>query len=179
MKINDDLIVQWEPKIQRMLSNLFIIGMEKDDIAQELRIATMKAAKSFDEDRGVIFHTYLHTTLVNTIRTLISRVQKRPETRSLDAVYKNIYESNSGDNMLPTEILKALEDPYDYEADVAVNDLLENNSLTPNEKLFIQLRLYGLTMEEITEDLEESAYKVRQILREKFVDLAEDYDIHI
>ena len=130
MKINDDLIVQWEPKIQRMLSNLFIIGMEKDDIAQELRIAT-------------------------------------------------IYESNSGDNMLPTEILKALEDPYDYEADVAVNDLLENNSLTPNEKLFIQLRLYGLTMEEITEDLEESAYKVRQILREKFVDLAEDYDIHI
>ena len=53
MKINDDLIVQWEPKIQRMLSNLFIIGMEKDDIAQELRIATMKAAKSFDEDRVV------------------------------------------------------------------------------------------------------------------------------
>ena len=179
MNINDDLIAQWEPKVQRMLSNLFIIGMEKDDIAQELRIAIMKAAKSFDEDRGAIFHTYLHTTLVNTIRTLISRAQKRPETRSLDVAYKNIYANTSGDSMLPTEILNALEDPHDYEAVVEVNDLLENNSLIPNEKLFIRLRLEGLTMEEITEDLGESAYKVRQILRDKFADLAEDYDIHI
>ena len=79
MKIDNDLIIQWEPKIQRMLANVFIIGMDRDDIAQELRMAIMKAAKSFDDSRGVIFHTYLHTTLVNTIRTLISRVQKRPE----------------------------------------------------------------------------------------------------
>ena len=34
-------------------------------------------------------------------------------------------------------------------------------------------------MEEITEDLGESAYKVRQILREKFADLAEDYEINL
>ena len=168
MKIDDDLIIQWEPKIQRMLSNVFIVGMDRDDIAQELRIAIMKAAKSFDESRGVIFHTYLHTTLVNTIRTLISRVQKRPEVRSLDTVYDNIYDSRGGDSMLPAEILRALQDPTDYEEVVEVNDLLSSNSLEPNEQLFIQLRLDGLTMEEITEDLGESAYKVRQILREKF-----------
>ena len=51
MLIDDDLIIQWEPKIQKMVSNTFVVGMEKDDIAQELRIAIMKAAKSFDEDR--------------------------------------------------------------------------------------------------------------------------------
>ena len=179
MKIDDDLIIQWEPKIQRMLSNVFIVGMDRDDIAQELRIAIMKAAKSFDESRGVIFHTYLHTTLVNTIRTLISRVQKRPEVRSLDTVYDNIYDSRGGDSMLPAEILRALQDPTDYEEVVEVNDLLSSNSLEPNEQLFIQLRLDGLTMVEITEDLGESAYKVRQILREKFADLAEDYEINL
>ena len=179
MKIDNDLIIQWEPKIQRMLANVFIVGMDRDDIAQELRMAIMKAAKSYDESRGVIFQTYLQTTLVNTLRTLISRVQKRPEMRSLDTVYKNIYDSHGGDNMLPADILKALQDPIDYEEAIEINDLLSSNSLQPNEQLFIQLRLEGLTMEEITEDLGESAYKVRQLLRDKFEHLAEDYEINL
>lgn len=68
MQINDDLIIKWEPKIQKMVSGVFVVGMEKDDIAQELRIATIKAAKAYDKERGVIFHTYLHTTMVNTIK---------------------------------------------------------------------------------------------------------------
>ena len=58
MIINDELIKQWEPKIQRMLSNTYIIGMDREDLAQELRIAILKAAKSFDDSRGIIFHTY-------------------------------------------------------------------------------------------------------------------------
>ena len=179
MKIDDDLIIQWEPKIQRMIANTFIIGMDKDDIAQELRIAIMKAAKSYDESRGVIFHTYHHTTLVNTIRTLISRAQKRPEMKSLDTELLGQDARFENNSYIPTEILKALQDPTDYQATVEVNDLLSSTSLTSNEQLFIQLRLDGLTMEEITEDLGESAYKVRQILREKFVDLAKDYEINI
>ena len=44
MEINDDLIIQWEPKIQKMVSNSFVVGMDKDDLAQELRIALVKAA---------------------------------------------------------------------------------------------------------------------------------------
>ena len=87
MEINDDLIKQWEPKIVRMLSNTFVIGMDWDDLAQELRIAIMKAAHGFDEDRGVIFHTYLHTSMVNTLRTLISKAQRHQQPISLDAVY--------------------------------------------------------------------------------------------
>ena len=72
MEINNDLIKQWEPKIQKMLQGTSIIGMDRDDIAQELRIAIMRAANGFDEDKGVVFHTYLHTAMVNTIRTLIT-----------------------------------------------------------------------------------------------------------
>ena len=57
MKIDDDLITQWEPKIQKMIIDLYnsspneIVGFDKEDIAQELRIKIMKAAKSFDETK--------------------------------------------------------------------------------------------------------------------------------
>ena len=71
MEINDELIKQWEPKINKMLQNTFVIGLDRDDIAQELRIAIVKAAQGYNEDKGVLFHTYLHTAMVNTIRTLI------------------------------------------------------------------------------------------------------------
>ena len=69
MEINDDLVTQWNPKIQKMVSNSFILGLDREDVAQELRISLIKAAKAFDENRGIVFHTYLHTSLVNTIRT--------------------------------------------------------------------------------------------------------------
>ena len=34
MEINDKLVLQWEPKIQKMLSTTEIIGMDREDIAQ-------------------------------------------------------------------------------------------------------------------------------------------------
>ena len=108
MDINNDLVLQWEPKIQKMLSNLFIVGMERDDIAQELRIVLLRTAKAFDPERGVLFHTYLHTALVNTIRTLISRAQKQLKLvpQSLDITYED-----SG--LQSTKLMEALTDPTD------------------------------------------------------------------
>ena len=168
MEINDALILQWEPKIQKMVSTVFINGMDRDDIAQELRFAIMKAAKSYDDSRGVLFHTYLHTTLVNTIRTLISRVQKQPQIKSLNKKHKFT-------NLISMDILEALKDPVDYENIIEIEDWIETQNLRNNEKLFIRLRLDGLTMEEISEDIGESAYKVRQSLREKFSDIANEH----
>ena len=140
MEINDELIRQWEPKIQRLLANTFVVGLDRDDIAQELRIAIIKAAKGFDEDRGVIFHTYLHTAL---------------ETTLVD------------DEFIPSSILKALEDPVNTFEDIEFEDLISGFDITPVEKSFIILRLEGLTMDEISEDLETSAYKLRAALRDK------------
>ena len=169
MEINDELILQWEPKVQKMVSSVFVVGMEREDVAQELRIALMKSAKAYDESRGVLFHTYLHTALVNTIRTLISKAQRQPDFRSIDNVFNE-------STMLPTEIVTALIDPEDYEQTVELNQWVDSQGLEKNEKLFIQLKLEGLTMEEISEDLGESAYKVRQSLREKFSGLADEYN---
>ena len=169
MIIDDDLVTQWEPKIQKMLSNVFVIGMDRDDIAQELRIALIKAARGFDENRGVIFHTYLHTTLVNTIRSLITRVSKHSNVRSLDATYKDT-------NLTALDILEALKDPSNDIEDVDVYEYIYSANLTDSEQVFLKLRYDGLTMEEISEDLGESSYKVRQTLREKISLLEIEYE---
>ena len=166
MEINDDLIKQWEPKIQRLLANTFVIGMGKDDLAQELRIAIIKAAKGFDEDRGVIFHTYLHTAMVNTLRTLISRGQRQQIDLSLETTVTD-------DEFIPSSILKALEDPVNTFEDIEFDDLLSGFNITSSERSFIVLRLEGLTMDEISDDLQTSAYKLRSALREKLGDIFE------
>ncbi len=163
MEINDDLIIQWEPKIQKLLANTFVVGMDRDDLAQELRIAIIKAANGFDEDRGVIFHTYLHTAMVNTLRTLISRGQRQQIDLSLETTVTD-------DELIPASILKALEDPVDTFEEINFDDLLSGFNLTSTERSFITLRLEGLTMDEISEDLQTSAYKLRSVLREKLGD---------
>ena len=168
MIIDDDLVIQWEPKIQKMLSNVFVIGMDRDDIAQELRIALIKAARGFDENRGVLFHTYLHTTLVNTIRSLITRVSKHSNVRSLDDTYKET-------NLTALDILEALKDPSNDIEDVNVYEYIYSANLTDSEQNFLKLRYDGLTMEEISYDLGESSYKVRQTLREKISLLEIEY----
>ena len=166
MDINDDLIRQWEPKVQKMASNTYILGLDREDLAQELRLAVVKAARGFEEDRGVLFHTYLHTAMTNTIRTLLSKARKLvPLTTSLDDV-------SSDFSSMPTQsykILEALTDPSDFTVDVEFKEFIGNCFLDEQEEAFITLRLEGLTMEEITDDLGESSYKLRQTVREKLL----------
>ena len=206
MEINNALIMKWEPKIQRKVANTFIVGMDRDDLAQELRMAIMKAAKYFDEDRGISFHTYLHTTMENTIRTLISKVQKR-KAEFYALPIENIHENNSAHerwrdiiDVVSHEDWTFPEKPsqiYDYD-DIEVKDFIKRKKLAAKELKFLELRQDGMTMEEITDDLKacktcvyckdrnytyctdkngESAYKVRQTLRGKFLDLAQDYKL--
>ena len=185
MEINDELILKWEPKIQKLATSTFIIGMDKDDIAQELRIAILKAAKAYDSNRGIIFHTYLHTTMINTIRTLMNKAQEEYTTvflvkqanekleeelkKQRDKVFlESIDMTFDEEDFIPWEITEALQDPIDYYKDSEFDSWLASKNLNLNERLFITLKLEGLTMEEITEDLGESAYKIRQLLRKKF-----------
>ena len=160
MEINNELVAQWEPKIQKMSSNSYVVGLDKEDLAQELRIALVKAARAYDDSKGAIFHTYLHTSLVNTIRTLITKAQRKPIARSIDLTC-------DGSNTIPKEIAAAMVEPKNYTEEVEADIWINSQGLSEKEQLFLQLKLEGLTMEEITEDLGESAYKVRQSLRDK------------
>jgi len=161
MEVTDELIKQWEPKVQKIVSVSFVIGMDKEDLAQELRIAILKAAQGFDETRGISFHTYLHTTLINTLRTLISKAQRKYIPMS------SIDEVNADTQTPSKKIMDAIANTEDFTNEFTLMDEIRACGLTENEALFLQLRLEGLTMDEISEDLGESAYVVRQSVRKK------------
>ena len=108
MEVTDELIKQWEPKVQKIVSVSFVIGMDKEDLAQELRIAILKAAQGFDETRGISFHTYLHTTLINTLRTLISKAQRKYIPMS------SIDEVNTDTQTPSKKIMDAIADTEDF-----------------------------------------------------------------
>ena len=168
MNIDDELIQQWEPKVQRFLSTTYVVGWDREDLAQELRIAIVKAAQGFQEDRGVLFHTYLHTAMVNTIRTLISKAQHTLTVESLDR--SSVSNTEENNEIMSQELLQALlQDEVGLE-EVELAESLGSYNLTPAEQTFIALRLEGLTMEEITEVLGVSSYKVRKSVRDKLKD---------
>ncbi len=167
MNIDDDLIKQWEPKVQRMLQNTFVLGWEREELAQELRIAIVKAAQGFQEDKGVLFHTYLHTAMTNTLRTLITKAQHTIQPTSLDMEYLDV----DDEKKVPTKILQALLQEEEGLEEAEIEEMLTSYNLTPMEHTFVTLRLEGLTMEEISEDLGESAYKIRTGVRNKLKDM--------
>jgi len=166
MEINNDLITQWEPKIQKLLKDTYVINMDREDIAQELRIAIIKAAQGFDEDRGVIFHTYLHTAMVNTIRTLITRGKRQ----QIDLSLENTQAFSDGEDQ-QIALIDTLEDPKNFFEESEFADLLNSSVLLPVERDFIVLRLEGMNMDEISKDLQTSAYKLRSSLRAKLGEL--------
>ena len=68
------------------------------------------------------------------------------------------------------KVAKALEDikALNFLEEIEIFDILDNLKLTEKEKRYIELRFEDLTMTEISEDLEESAYRVRNKIRKKF-----------
>ena len=133
-------------------------------------LAILKAAQGYQEDRGVLFHTYLHTAMTNTIRTLITKAQHTLQPDSLDMEYV----SADDEYQIPSKILQALLQEEEGLEEAEMSEMLGQYNLTRAERMFIVLRLEGLTMEEITEDLELSAYRVRESLRVKFRSLKDE-----
>ena len=175
MEIDDDLIRQWEPKITRMTSTYNIRGLHKDDLAQELRICILKAAKRFDPERKVTFHTYLHTTMVNTIRTLATKSQRNlnNEASYLGEIFAN---NESSDDSPSVNLSKEafLEDKKDCLNLVEVQDLLTSLKLTKPELAFLALRQAGHSIKEIHLRFEKaypenSLASVREHVKQKFL----------
>ena len=110
--------------------------------------------------------------MVNTLRTLISKAQKQSGilmTSSLDETYNYFADTDNIDQNTPNKITKALEDPTTQikSEEFEIQDLLIRSRLTKSEINFVNLRIEGLTMEEITYELGESAYKLRHTSKRK------------
>ena len=73
--------------------------------------------------------------------------------------------------MQSEKILKALMDPSDNLEPVVIKDMLDQYTLSHLEHRFLKLRMEGLTMDEISDILDESAYRIRQGIRSTVGDL--------
>ena len=155
MIINNELIEKWEPQVHKIARTMSIIGMDYDDIVQELRMGVMKAAKGYKEDSGVIFHTYLYKTLMNTASTLITRASKKHKA-------------------MPTVPMPDGFDQKDGEGeakDLEILDTLDNLDLSCMEREFIQLRMEGFSMKELGEKLGvKGVYRLNKQIKQKVKD---------
>jgi DNA-directed RNA polymerase specialized sigma24 family protein len=175
MKIDNDLILQWEPKINKMLSNIYIQGYDRDDLAQELRMIVLKAAKLYKPNRNAIFHTYLHTAMVNRLKTLWLQASKKIQSYSLDL------ETAEDDNSYRlSDFVKQLDVNLD---EVEFVDYLDSLKLDKGEKEFLLKKFQNHTMKDIEQQLKSisdtkivngqevvvnySIYKVKKSLRNK------------
>ena len=119
-----------------------------------------------------MFHTYLHTAMVNTIRTLITKAQKMLMLSSLEQqlTFRDSEndDNNMGDNIKDINSTLIVDESEEMMSDIELEGLFVANHLSWSEQTFIRLRLEGMTMEEITEDIEISSYRIRETLRNKF-----------
>ena len=174
--INNDLILKWEPKINKMVSNIYIQGYDRDDLAQELRLIVIKAAKLYKPNRNAIFHTYLHTAMANRLKTLWVQASKKIQSYSLDMQS----DSDDENSYKLSDFVKQLDENLD---EVDFIDWLESLNLDEGEKQFLTKKLQNYTMKDIEEFLKNmsdtktingeqtvvnySIYKVKKSLRNK------------
>ena len=153
MIINDELIEQWEPQVHKIARTMSIIGMDYDDIVQELRMGVMKAAKGYKEESGVIFHTYLYKTLMNTASTLITRASKKHKAT---VPMPDGFDQKDGEGEAK---------------DLEILDTLDNLDLSCMEREFIQLRMEGFSMKELGEKLGvKGVYRLNKQIKQKVKD---------
>ena len=148
--------------MQKMASKTSIVGMEQEDIAQELRLVICKAAKKYSPDRNASFHTYLHTSMVNTIRTLITKAQARLKRQP---VFIQIPDDGSNQTF---EELAAVEDPG-FNTVAFVEELKQLN-LTLTEQKYIEAKLNKYNNKEIYFKLGGiSPHKIRAQVKDKLL----------
>ena len=58
-------------------------------------------------------------------------------------------------------------DASEFTSVLEMTDMIERSALSPQEKDFLELRMDGLTMVQISNQLQESAYKLRTSLQKK------------
>jgi RNA polymerase sigma factor (sigma-70 family) len=144
-----------------MASSASIVGMDRDDLAQELRLVIFKAAKKFDPDKNVSFHTYLHTSMVNTIRTLITKAQSRLRSQPQIIAF-----SNSGENYRYSA--ENFADPSPTMDNILFTQEVTNINFTDLERQYIQNKLSGYNNKEIYVRLgETSPHQLRIQVKEK------------
>lgn len=107
MAEEDNVLQQWEPKVHQFLKGATRSLADTEDLAQELRIAILRAYRKFDATRGVSFHTYLHVAMDNTRKYFWWRNYHMPIRQTQELTELSKIENHAFDE-LPTDILERL-----------------------------------------------------------------------
>tara|TARA_R100000008_G_scaffold83952_1_gene70192 strand:- start:255 stop:842 length:588 start_codon:yes stop_codon:yes gene_type:complete len=166
------LLEQWEPKVNSMLRSVSIVGLDREDIAQELRISILKSARGYNpENTSAKFHTYLHVSMLNVIRSLMAKAKKHVPTVSLDQHLSSSMSQSDTRNIgsVSNKLLTALEDSTQVELfdEVDLLSLIDKCNLTPKELDFIDLRTQRYRLREISDILGVNAVKLRESVKLK------------
>ncbi len=157
-----DIIEEYSHLVKKRIYRISGLDSYKDDLFQEGMIGLMKAAVSFDEDKGVPFAVYATICIDSKINGAIATYNKVGNKILTDADILN--ENIKADS---SDIQSNLESKMRLEA---VFEKME--SLSRNEKESIILFLEGHSYQEIAQKLgitvksvENSIYRVRRKLR--------------
>lgn len=127
-KAIEELIITYNPLIQKIVYSYYIHGHDKDDLAQLARIYLIDALKKYDEDKGYNFTVFLNVCLKRRFINLIREHEKENYNRSLNFVT----------NSEGAEFQHYLEDDFS----------IEENYIKKEDRLRLKKALETLTKED-------------------------------
>jgi DNA-directed RNA polymerase specialized sigma24 family protein len=122
--------------------------LDNDDVAQELRLAVLRATRSWRDGGGASFNTYVHTAMHNARRDMLKKAFRNPPCLSL-------YVEDDEGNEVERSGLAYEEDVDTYAALSCLTD-----RLTPFERSVLRLMGEGRSNRSI--EKENGTYKTRK-----------------
>ena len=111
------LLEKYQTLVNKKVSKYFMIGAEKEDIAQEGMIGLYKAIRDFDSEKQNTFKTFANICIERQLITAIksSNRQKHIPLNSYLSLNNNAYDNSEqeGSELIDTFNSKTIEDPLD------------------------------------------------------------------
>lgn len=109
------LLKKYKNLVDMKVSKFFIIGAEKEDIAQEGMIGLYKAIKSFNNEKENSFKSFANMCIERQLITAIktSNRQKHIPLNSSISLNSNAYDDENDTELLEKLDMQVLEDPLD------------------------------------------------------------------
>lgn len=147
----------------RKRANSYSGDAEFDDLAQEGFLAFMRAADSFDTERGTSFSAFADVCVTNGIRSAVKRLSRGTD----ESLQDNFYEK-AGDSSTPENIW------FEKEAAAGMYEKI-SELLSKKEWNIFKLYLGGASYEEIAENLDipkksvdNAVFRIRKKLKALF-----------
>ena len=153
------LLVKYKDLVNGKVNKYFIIGAEKEDMAQEGLIGLYKAIKSFDPEKQNSFKTFANLCIERQLITAIksSNRQKNIPLNSSFSLNLSAYDESDDTTVLDILDTKTAEDPLDTITKKEYLQFVENKideSLSSFEKQVLDRYIQGESYNDIASNLE-------------------------